>query len=80
MYMEAMNEVLRDCYHQKGWNRVMRICRSLAMGVYYLHKFRVAHRDVKPENVIVREGSDQALLIDSETLREVNTRSGMCYF
>ena len=76
---KRLNEVLQECYQQKDWNRIMRICRNLAMGVYHLHKYGIAHRDVKPENVIVREGSDQVVLIDFETSKQVNTRSGI-YF
>ena len=35
------------------YGRVTQLCWGLIRGVMYLHKFRIAHRDIKPDNLVV---------------------------
>lgn len=37
-------------------NQIKKIARQLAQSLFYLHKNRVIHRDMKPQNILV--GSD----------------------
>jgi len=35
------------------YGKVAQVCRGLIKGVAYLHEFCVAHRDIKPDNLVV---------------------------
>ena len=53
--------------------KVAQVCRGLIEGVAYLHKFRIAHRDIKPDNLVVDKNLslkiidfDAAMQVDGE--------------
>lgn len=50
-------------------NEVLRITRSLAEGLDALHMRRILHRDVKPENVWLRQDDGSPLLLDTGAAR-----------
>jgi len=70
------------------WNRrdlfegkVSQVCLGLIKGVAYLHKFRIAHRDIKPNNLVVDKNFslkiidfDVAMQVESED----ETVDGQC--
>ncbi len=43
---------------------VMRIMREVAWALAYAHKHGIVHRDVKPDNILLEEGSGRALVTD----------------
>ncbi len=52
---------------------VKRIATELAKALYVLHSFGAVHRDVKPENVILR--GDEAVLVDFDASRVVKAEA-----
>jgi len=45
-------------------DRALRIIDDLLAGIEAMHKVQIAHLDVKPANVVLREGSGDAVLVD----------------
>jgi serine/threonine protein kinase len=56
----SLNELLLDSSVRLPWNQRMRMLRSAALGVNYLHSLSpcIVHRDLKPSNLLVRTLAD----------------------
>ena len=64
-YIEG--ESLREYLQRKNKFRksvFLDILKSVARGLQFLHSRDIAHRDVKPANIMLRKGSKQAVLVD----------------
>lgn len=46
-----------------------KVAQDICKGLYVLHQKGIVHRDVKPSNVKIRVGSDQAVLLDFDSSR-----------
>jgi serine/threonine protein kinase len=58
--------------------KVAQVCWGLIKGVAYLHKFCIAHRDIKPDNLVVDR--DFCLkIIDFDVAMEVNDEDEVVY-
>lgn len=42
----------------------LRVARSLATILAYVHEHELIHKDIKPQNILIEEGTDQVFLID----------------
>ena len=63
-YVEGMT--LSDCLalYQGHAERVSQLAMDLLQAVELLEQRGLLHRDIKPDNVIIRDGSEAAVLID----------------
>ncbi|GLC25482.1 protein kinase domain-containing protein [Roseisolibacter agri] len=52
---------------------VIGVLRDVAAGLAHAHAARIVHRDVKPENIFLEDGSDRALLADFGIARSLDT-------
>ncbi|KAI0245963.1 kinase-like domain-containing protein [Lactifluus subvellereus] len=50
--MDTVADYVAIAHNQLG-GRVAQVCRGLIKGLAYLHKFCIAHRDIKPDNLVV---------------------------
>ncbi|MFS8891114.1 serine/threonine-protein kinase [Synechococcus sp. R55.2] len=60
-------QTLHQLLRQKGplpLPEALRLTREVGSALMALHEQGILHRDVKPSNIMVREGSQQAVLID----------------
>ncbi|MGZ8458552.1 MAG: protein kinase domain-containing protein [Gemmatirosa sp.] len=51
------------------------VLRDVASGLAHAHASRIVHRDVKPENVFLEDGTDRALLADFGIARSLDTET-----
>jgi uncharacterized protein YecT (DUF1311 family) len=69
-------ETLRDALRAEGgpiaFGRAARVLRDLAAALAHAHARRVVHRDVKPENVFLEDGTGRALLADFGIARRLD--------
>jgi len=68
---DPLDELLKDtCFtRQETVKTAVDICRAL----YTLHKAGIVHRDVKAENVRIRQGTNDAILLDFDASRTMKT-------
>ena len=52
---------------------VVGVLRDVAAGLAHAHAARIVHRDVKPENIFLEDGTDRALLADFGIARSLDT-------
>ncbi len=50
-----------------------KIAADICKALYILHRAGIVHRDVKPGNIRIREGSDTAVLMDFDSSRTIKT-------
>src|SRR5262245_43694498 len=65
---EALDKGLRDI------RRAARMAQALAEGLHYAHQLGIAHRDVKPANIMV-DGEDRPLLMDFGLARRLSSEA-----
>ncbi len=53
---------------------VMHLLRSLLPVLEYIHRLGIIHRDISPENIILRDGDSKPVLIDFGVVKELATR------
>ncbi|XP_071151181.1 uncharacterized protein [Mytilus edulis] len=58
LFMEKCDGNLDDIYVEKGLGsrKMIDICIETAKGVNFLHKHGIVHRDIKPQNFLVKDG------------------------
>ncbi|XP_052103940.1 uncharacterized protein LOC127737359 isoform X2 [Mytilus californianus] len=58
LFMEKCDGNLADIYIEKGLcsRKMVDICIETAKGVNFLHKHGIVHRDIKPQNFLVKDG------------------------
>ncbi|CAG2221631.1 unnamed protein product [Mytilus edulis] len=58
LFMEKCDGNLDDIYIEKGLGsrKMIDICIETAKGVNFLHKHGIVHRDIKPQNFLVKDG------------------------
>jgi serine/threonine protein kinase len=52
----SMKDILQDATVKLMWQQKIKILRSAALGINYLHSLHpiIVHRDLKPSNLLVR--------------------------
>ncbi len=58
-----------------GESRVRRLLEELTSGLEQVHETGLLHRDIKPQNVMLRQGDDSAVLIDFGAARRAGSQS-----
>lgn len=61
IYLEYMDYDLHKYIYEYGFltkNNIPIILKNILKGVYYLHKNRYIHRDIKPQNILINENNE----------------------
>ncbi|MEM7554489.1 MAG: serine/threonine-protein kinase [Cyanobacteria bacterium P01_A01_bin.84] len=69
----VQGKTLTEAVREKGLfseNQVREILASLLPVLEYVHSMRIVHRDIKPDNIILRIQDSQPVLIDFGAVRE----------
>ena len=70
----SLKETLRE--HPYTPKEAAALVEKVARAVHHAHKHGVLHRDLKPDNVMVRESDQEPLVVDFGLAREVGTEAG----
>ena len=70
----SLKETLRDRHYTP--REVAALVEKVARGVHHAHQSGVLHRDLKPDNVMIREADQEPLVVDFGLAREVGTEAG----
>ncbi|HEY9703637.1 MAG TPA: serine/threonine-protein kinase, partial [Allocoleopsis sp.] len=68
-------ETLDDCLERKGLFSeadALKVIREIGSALDYIHSKNYLHRDVKPQNILLRKADNKAILIDFGIAREVD--------
>jgi len=72
-YVKGKN--LESCKYKKGLfseAEALTIMEEIGSALTYIHQRNYLHRDIKPQNILLREDDGKAILIDFGLAREVN--------
>ena len=75
LHGRTLADVLRHD-HEKTPLEVVRIAQQIAHGLNAAHARRILHRDVKPQNVWIQEGSGRVKLLDFGLAEPFGSRTG----
>lgn len=73
-------ELLKEASPELNIFRRIRILYDLACGLCYLHGFSLLHGDIKPSNVMLRNGDLRAIWIDLCALPAISADTNLPYF
>ncbi|XP_057857955.2 putative leucine-rich repeat receptor-like protein kinase At2g19210 [Cryptomeria japonica] len=70
----TLDEYLRGSYAQfsLNWNQCLRIISSRAEGIEFLHRNKIIHLDIKPQNLMVDSKDNEVKIIDFGLSRHVD--------
>ena len=74
LYGETLKEVLKRGTEDPAM-LALRVAEQMGAALSYLHERGVMHRDVKPENIFVRQGSGALVLMDLGLAQDVQMES-----
>jgi serine/threonine protein kinase len=65
----SLKDILGDSAIKLTWNQKLRMLRSAALGLNYLHSLKpvIVHRDLKPSNLLVRVPSSSSSFMPHTT-------------
>ena len=72
---QTLTQYVKEHGDKLTLSRALELLAPIAEALYLLHKRKVIHRDVKPDNIMVRTGSEQAVLLDFGAARIADERT-----
>lgn len=70
--LNHMREIHGRPFLAEGW---LRYLRSILIAIDHLHSKQLVHRDIKPDNIIIRREDDEPVLVDFGSVRRVGDRT-----
>jgi serine/threonine protein kinase len=61
---DYVDNILRTTGRPPSWTQIARLIKPIANAIHYCHETGIVHRDIKPQNIIVEEKTQRAVLID----------------
>ena len=73
---DNLSEFIQNNFNSNSyWTTVDRILRDIADGMMYLHDHRIIQGDLKSHNILLREGSYQAIICDYGISKSLDTHN-----